>query len=100
MVMDYVQAALRGDVSEAAKLSFDCIGCGLCAVRCPAEIVPYNIAQLARRLYSRYVDGPAEHVMEKVKEVEEGKFDAEIAELQSLDREALKERYETREKRL
>ena len=70
MVMDYVQAALRGDVSEAAKLSFDCISCGLCAVRCPAEIVPYNIAQRARRLYSKYVDGPAEHVLEKVKEVE------------------------------
>jgi hypothetical protein len=35
-----------------------------------------------------------------VKEVEAGKFDAEIAELQSLDKEALKERYETREKRL
>jgi ferredoxin len=100
MVMDYVQAALRGDVSEAAKLSFDCIGCGLCAIRCPAEIVPYNIAQLARRLYSKYVIGPTDHVLEKAKEVEEGNFDAEITELQSLDREALKERYETREKRL
>jgi heterodisulfide reductase subunit C len=100
MVMDYVQAALRGDISETAKLSFDCISCGLCAVRCPAEIVPYNIALLARRLYSKYVDGPTDHVLEKVKEVEAGMFDAEIAELQSLDREALKERYETREKRL
>lgn len=100
MVMDYVQAALRGDISETAKLSFDCISCGLCAVRCPAEIVPYNIAQLARRLYSKYVDGPTDHVLERVKEVEAGMFDAEIAELQSLDRGALKERYETREKRL
>ena len=48
MVMDYVQAALRGDIAEAARLSFDCISCGLCAVRCPAEIVPYNIGQLTR----------------------------------------------------
>ena len=62
--------------------------------------MPFNIAQLARRLYSKYVDGPTDHVLEKVKEVEDGMFDAEIAELQSLDREALKERYETREKRL
>jgi len=100
MVMDYVQAALRGDIEEAAKLSFDCIGCGLCAVRCPAEIVPYNIAQLARRLYARYVVGPTEQVLKRVEEVEEGKFDEEIDELKGLDRETLQERYETREKRL
>jgi len=100
MVMDYVQAALRGDIEEAAKLSFDCIGCGLCAVRCPAEIVPYNIGQLARRLYARYIVGPTEHVLKRVKEVEEGKFDEEIEELKRLDRETLQELYETREKRL
>lgn len=100
MVMDYVQAALRGDVSETAKLSFDCISCGLCAVRCPAEIVPYNIGQLARRLYSKYVVGPTDHVLKKVREVENGEFDSEIGEMQSLTKEALKERYETREKRL
>jgi Fe-S oxidoreductase len=99
-VMDYVQAALRGDIEEAAKLSFDCIGCGLCAVRCPAEIVPYNIGQLARRLFSKYIDGPTEYVLERVREVEEGRFDAKIEELKVLDRETLQDRYETREKRL
>jgi heterodisulfide reductase subunit C len=99
-VMDYVQAALRGDVSETARLSFDCINCGLCAVRCPAEIVPYNIGQLARRLYSKNIEGPTEHVLEKVKEVEAEMFNEGINELKSLDRETLEERYETREKRL
>jgi len=54
-VMDYVQASLRGDVEEAARLSFDCISCGLCAVRCPAEIVPYNVGQLQERYESREV---------------------------------------------
>ena len=34
-VMYYIQAALRGDVKEAAKLSFECIMCGLCVSRCP-----------------------------------------------------------------
>jgi len=99
-VMDYVQAALRGDVEEAAKLSFDCLSCGLCAVRCPAEIVPYNIVQLARRLYSRYIVGPTDHVLKRVEEVEAGDFDEGIEELMGLDKEALQERYETREKRL
>lgn len=99
-VMDYVQAALRGDVEEAARLSFDCLNCGLCAVRCPAEIVPYNIGQLARRLYSKYIDGPTEHVLKRVEEVEEGLFDEGIEELMVMEKDALQERYETREKRL
>ncbi len=99
-VMDYVQAALRGDVEEAAKLSFDCLSCGLCAVRCPAEIVPYNIAQLARRLYSRYIVGPTGHVLKRVEQVEAGEFDEAIEELMGLEKGDLQERYETREKRL
>jgi heterodisulfide reductase subunit C len=97
MVMDYVQASLRGDITKAAKLSFDCISCGLCAVRCPAEIVPYNVAQLARRLYARYVDGPTEHVLDRVKEVETGKFDEEINELMQADKKILQDLYENRE---
>ena len=40
-VMDYVNAALRGDIARAADLSFDCIMCGLCASRCPGELVQY-----------------------------------------------------------
>lgn len=97
MVMDYVQAALRGDIEQAAKLSFDCLSCGLCAVRCPAEIVPYNIAQLARRLYSKYVVGPTEHVLRRVQEVEEGKFDEEIEKLKGSEKAELQKLYNTRD---
>ena len=100
MVMDYVQAALRGDIEEASKLSFDCIGCGLCAVRCPAEIVPYNIAQLVRRLYGMYIVGPTEHVLRRAREMGEGRFDEEIGDLKGLDVDVLQERYETREMRV
>lgn len=96
-VMDFVQAALRGDIATTAKLSFDCLSCGLCAVRCPAEIVPYNVGQLARRLYSRYVVGPTEHVLKRVQEVEEGKFDEEIKNLRALDKAGLKKLYDTRD---
>ena len=96
-VMDVVQAALRGDITTTAKLSFDCLSCGLCAVRCPAEIVPYNIGQLARRMYSKYIVGPTEHVEQRVKEVEEGKFDEELNKLKAIDKPSLKKLYDTRD---
>jgi heterodisulfide reductase subunit C len=97
MVMDYVQTALRGDIKKTATLSFDCISCGLCAVRCPAEIVPYNVGQLARRLYSKYIDGPTQHVLDRVKEIEKGVYDEEITELMKLNKEELAKRYNSRE---
>ena len=37
-VMDYMAAAMRGDIERLAELSFDCVMCGLCTSRCPAEI--------------------------------------------------------------
>lgn len=100
MVMDYVQAALRGDMKEVSELSFDCISCGLCAIRCPAEIVPYQVAQLARRLYARYMLGFAEEVRKRVEEVEKGRFDEELKELRHLTPEELRKRYESREIRV
>ena len=100
MVMDYVQAALRGDIAEAARLSFDCISCGLCAVRCPAEIVPYNIGQVTRRLNSRYLVGPTEHVDKRVAEVQSKIYDDGITELKVMEKQKLQDHYEAREKRL
>ena len=96
-VMDYVQAALRGDISQAAKLSFDCLTCGLCAVRCPAEIVPYNAATLARRLYAKYIDGPSQHVLDRVKAVDDGVYDEDINKMMKASKEELAELYNTRE---
>jgi len=96
-VMDYVQAALRGDFEEVATLSFDCIACGLCAMRCPTEIVPYSAALLARRLYGKYVMPRAKHVDERIKEIEEGKFEGEIKNLMSASLDVLKEMYTKRD---
>ncbi|MBD3191935.1 MAG: 4Fe-4S dicluster domain-containing protein [Candidatus Heimdallarchaeota archaeon] len=96
-VMDYVQAALRGDIEEAAKLSFDCIMCGLCATRCPAEITQFNVGILARRIYGRYIATPYEQLAKRVKEVEDGKFNDEIKELMEADKKKLAALYEKRD---
>ncbi len=97
MVMDYVQTALRGDIKKTAELSFDCISCGLCAVRCPAEIVPYNVGQLARRLYAKYINEPSEHVLKRVKEIEDGVYDEDVDKLKKASKEELVKLYNSRE---
>jgi len=96
-VMDYVQSALRGNFGETATLSFDCISCGLCAIRCPAEIVPYNVALLARRLFGKYVMPKATNVEKRIKEIKSGKFNQEIQKLIKKPVDDLKELYEKRE---
>ena len=96
-VKGYMAAAMRGDIAAVASMSFDCIMCGLCAARCPAEEPQYNIAILARRLYGRYLAPRSEHMHARVAEIEDGKYDEELADLKSLDVEALKERYTARD---
>ena len=89
-VKGYMAAAMRGDIAAVANLSFDCIMCGLCAARCPAEEPQYNIAILSRRLYGRYLAPRSEHLAKRVVEVREQRYDAELAELKSLDMDELK----------
>ena len=49
-VMDYIQAAMRGDIEKVMDLSFDCLSCGLCAIRCPSEIVQYNTLSIREQI--------------------------------------------------
>jgi len=95
-VMDYVQAALRGDIAKAAEISFDCIMCGLCATRCPAEISQFNVGILARRLYGRYIAPQYKQLSKRVEEVEKGKYDAEISKLMKADKKELAKLYNSR----
>lgn len=98
--MDYIQALKRGDISKAADLSFDCIRCGLCALRCPAEIVQYNAATLAQRLYGRYLNKKSPELDERIAEIKDGKYEEELDELMTMPREELTKRYYSREIKL
>jgi succinate dehydrogenase/fumarate reductase-like Fe-S protein len=96
-VRNYMAQGMRGNIAALADLSFDCIMCGLCAARCPAEEGQYNIAELARRLYGRYLAPRSQHLEERLEEIEAGKFDPQIEELKSLDEEDLVARYKARD---
>ncbi|RKX68902.1 4Fe-4S ferredoxin [candidate division WOR-3 bacterium] len=96
-VMEYIACAKRGDIAKLADLSFDCVMCGLCASKCPAEIAQYNVAILARRLYGKYLAPKAKHLADRVKEIEEGKFDREIEAMMQKSEDELKKLYAARE---
>jgi len=96
-VMDYVQAIIKGDLELATDLSFDCIMCGLCGVRCPAEMAQFNISILARRLYGRYLTPKSEFLEVRLKEIEDGKYEKEYERLMKMSREELKKTYYERE---
>jgi ferredoxin len=95
-VLGYMSAALRGDMQALADMSFDCIMCGLCTARCPAELVPPNVALLGRRLYGKYLAPPAAHVHKRVREISLGAFNRDISELKGLPLAELKSRYNAR----
>jgi len=96
-VMWFMSDALRGDISEVANKSFDCVMCGLCAARCPQGLVPYNIALLCRRLYGHHLACPSQHLEDRIAEMEAGKFDTELEELKNMSQGKLRRRYTERD---
>lgn len=96
-VMDYIQAAKRGDIEKVMDLSFDCLSCGLCAIRCPAEIVHYNVGILGRRLYGKYLAKKSEHLEKRIKQVKAKKYDSEYKEMMKMKKDELKKKYYARD---
>jgi len=96
-VMEYVAALLRGNLAEAAELSFDCVMCGLCTARCPAEITQYEAAMYARRAYGRFASPRSAHLEARLSELREGKWAAEVQALTVVDADALKKLYVARD---
>jgi len=95
-VKRYMAAAMRGDITAVANLSFDCIMCGLCTARCPAEEPQYNIAILSRRLYGRYLAPRSEHLENRLEELLNGQCQVEIDHLKQINLDELKQRYSER----
>lgn len=95
-VMKYIQRAVRGDISKCAEISFDCIQCGLCAMRCPADIKHYHVSQLARRLRGKYLDTKSKNLSNRLKEIENRKYDSEIDKFIKMDKKEIMEMYKKR----
>ena len=97
-VLDYISAIKQGDIARAAKISFDCIQCGMCASRCMGELPQYHIAQLVRRLYGKYIQPRAEHLQKRVAQIESGRYDKMLDDLQKMSHAELEKIYKERER--
>lgn len=97
-VMNYIAYFKRGDIKAGAQESFDCIMCGLCVSRCPANISQMNVAMLARRIYATQMTPRSETTHKRSEQVREGRYEAMLAELTTLDKDALKQLYVDRER--
>ncbi len=93
-VMDYVAAIIRGDLELAVELSMECLMCGMCAARCPAELSPFNIAMLVRRIYGRHVLPRSPALANRLNEISEGKFREELEKLKRTDQTTLSQMFQ------
>jgi hypothetical protein len=69
----------------------------LCAARCPQGLQPYNIALAARRLRGAHIAPKSQHNLDRIKEIQEGKFDAELKKLKKMTKDELRDLYAKRE---
>ena len=96
-VMQYIAYAQRAEYEKCAEASFDCVMCGICSSRCPAKISHPQVALLARRLTGKYIVPAAEHLTQRVQEIDEGTFTQLVEELMQKPLDELKELYNHRE---
>ena len=91
--MEYMAMAIQGDIEKVALLSFQCIMCGACAAKCPAEISQANVALLARRLYGSHILSLPESLYQRVNEIETGRYRKVLERLTQMDGEELMKLY-------
>ena len=96
-VMQYIAYAQRGEYEKCAEESFDCVMCGVCSSRCPAGISHPQVAEIARRLYGKYIAPESKHLTKRVEEIERGDYVKLIEDLMNKPVEELKELYNHRD---
>ena len=92
--MNYISAAIGGDYHKVVELSMECVACGLCAARCPAELAPFNIALLIRRMVGKHLIRRSTQLADRLEEIKSGRYDEELKALKNTDRSLIEKRYQ------
>ena len=95
--MQYIAYAQRGEYAKCAEESFDCVMCGICSSRCPAQISHPQVALLARRLTGKYIAPKAAHLEKRTAEIENGDFEEAMKALMAKPIDELKDMYNHRD---
>ena len=95
--MQYIAHIQRGEYAKAAEMSFDCVMCGVCSSRCPAQISHPQVAMLARRLNGKYIAPESKHLTKRVQEIANGDFTSLMENIMQKPLEEMKELYNNRE---
>ena len=96
-VMQYIAYAKRNDLVACAHASFDCVACGICSSRCPADISHALVGLLARRIKGKYLSESSAHNKTRVAEIAAGAHDASMAAIMGLSPEEIAQQYNARE---
>ncbi len=96
-VMQYIAYAQRGEYKKCAEESFDCVMCGICSSRCPAGISHPQVAELARRLYGKYLAPECQHLDKRVAEINNGDFVKIMEDIMGKPIDEMKELYNHRD---
>lgn len=96
-VMQYIAYAQRGEYKKCADESFDCVMCGVCSSRCPAGISHPQVAELARRLYGKYIAPECEHLEKRVSEINNGDLVKIMEDIMNKPIDEMKELYNHRD---
>ena len=96
-VMQYIAYAQRGEYAKCAEESFDCVMCGVCSARCPAGISHPQVAELARRLYGKYIAPECAHLEKRVAEITNGDWEKMMEDIMGKPIGEMKELYNHRQ---
>ncbi|MEW6323875.1 MAG: 4Fe-4S ferredoxin [Nitrospirota bacterium] len=88
-VRSSVWCAVFGNFDQVAELTMSCNNCGLCVVRCPADMAPNLIALYSRRAYGVHEMKPTERLLRRIQEIERDDWKADWSRMQSMDDQAL-----------
>ena len=87
-------AFLRSPVTIGTTVAWMC---GVCSSRCPAGISHPQVAELARRLYGKYIAPECKHLEKRVAEINEGDFEKIMQDIMGKPIAELKELYNNRD---
>ncbi|WP_447977793.1 2Fe-2S iron-sulfur cluster-binding protein [Candidatus Nitrospira bockiana] len=90
-VREGVWRAVFGDFKATSELFMDCVMCGLCAPVCIADIAPNLVGLYASRAQGAHYAEKPERLYHRIKEIEEGRYDAEWNQVLSMSEQQLKD---------